>query len=92
MPRQPPDDRLRYTYSKDLRERIVYQRYKLKKKIRVISVDLNVSQRVVERTLKLWRDIGEVIPEGSGVPVKRRRLMVPHEITVRVSYVNLHNI
>ena len=82
MPRQPPEVRLRHTYSKDLRERIVYQRYKLKKKIIAISIDLNISQRVVERTLQLWRDTGEVVHDGPGLHGKRRRLMTPKEIEV----------
>ena len=86
MPREPPENRIRFTYSKDLRERVVYQRFKLKKKVAAIAVDLNISQRVVERTLKLWRDSREVIPEGSGLHGKRLRLMTSQELTVRISF------
>ena len=89
MPRQPPEECARYTYSKDLRERVVYQRYKLKKKITAIAIDLNISQRVVERTLELWRNTGDVIPEGLGLHGKRQKLMTPHEIEVYTSLVKL---
>lgn len=69
----------RQTYSEDLRERVIYQKYSLHKKTADIAHDLNISVCVVQRVLQLWRKSGEVIPVGPGWSNKRRRMMMPHE-------------
>ena len=76
------------SYSSDLRERVVYQRCTLKYKIKEISTSLNMSQRVVERVLKLWRETGEVVNEGPGRAAKRCRVMDNEEIEVRSSLIS----
>jgi transposase len=83
MPRSIPEHaRQRKTYSIDSRKRVIYQKYTLNKKIPEIILNLNISQHVVERTLQLWRDTGEVVSQGPGKKAKRRRVMIPDEIDV----------
>lgn len=48
-------------YSKDLRERIIYQSRVLGKSTSEISVDLDISLRVVQHTIQLWNEIGDVV-------------------------------
>lgn len=57
-------------------------RSKLKKQVKVISVELNIAQCVVERTLKLQHNTGDVIEEGPGLHGKRIKLMLPNKIEV----------
>ena len=82
MPRYLPDHlRQRQTYSEDLRKRVIYQRYTLEKKIAEISLDLNISKRVVERILHLWRTTGEVTAPKKD-DNKKIRIMAPQEMEV----------
>jgi len=78
----PQHLRQRRTYSEDVRELVIYQKYTLKKKTADISCDLNMAQRVVERTLKIWRETGEVVPQGPGRKGRRMRLMTAAEVEV----------
>lgn len=48
-------------YSRDIKERIVYQHKALEKKPAEIANDLDVSLRVVQRVLQLWKEIGDVV-------------------------------
>ena len=50
-------------YSKDLRERIIYQSWVLGKSTSEISVDLDISLRVVQHTIQLWNEIGDVVQD-----------------------------
>ena len=72
----------RKTYSSDLRERVVYQRWSLKYKVKEISLSLNMSQRVVERVLKMWRETGEVVSEEPRRARKNIRVMDEEEMNV----------
>lgn len=58
----------RKRYSRDLRQRVVHQRFKLHRQTAQISADLDMSLRVVERILHLWREIGDVcrVPKRIG--------------------------
>jgi transposase len=83
MPRKVQDtERCRQSYSQDLRERVVYLRYNLKYKIDEIAVVLNMSKHVVERTLQLWRNTGEVMSSQQAKDQKRARVMSTNEIEV----------
>jgi transposase len=84
MPRNIPEHlRQRRTYSEDLRKRVIYQKYTLQKPIQQISIDLNISRRVVERILKFWRDTGEVVPLETGRRNPRKKVMTDAEVEVR---------
>jgi hypothetical protein len=43
---------------------------------------LTISHHVVERILKLWHDMGEVVPPEKGKSNKRRKIMTDVEIEV----------
>ena len=47
-------------YLNDLRECVIYQSKVLEKKILEIAQHLDMSHHVVQRTLKLWKDIGDI--------------------------------
>ena len=51
----------RQQYSKDLKERIVYQQFTLGKDTAEIAENLNMSKCVVQRVLLLWEEIGDVV-------------------------------
>ena len=70
-------------YSKDLRERIIYQRFSLERKPKEISHELDISLRVVQRTLQLWNEIGEVARDPKEYS-KRGRPMVLNEMACNV--------
>jgi len=78
----PEHLRQRNNYSRDLRERVIYLRYAIKFKISQIAFILNMSQRVVERTLQQWRSTGEVGQIGFGRSRKRCRSMDSEEMEV----------
>jgi len=50
----------RRRYDKSILERIIYQHDTLQHGSQEIAEQLNVSWRVVQRTLKRWRDVGLV--------------------------------
>ncbi|KAF8576345.1 hypothetical protein K439DRAFT_1367501 [Ramaria rubella] len=86
MPIVIPDHlRQQQTYSEDLRKRVIYQCYMLERQIETISSDLNISKRVIERILHLWRTMGEVmIPQKKK---KRIRVMTPQEMDLSIPLV-----
>jgi len=47
-------------YSRDLKQRVVYQSYTLMKTTTEIAIDLNMPVRVVQRVLTNWQEIGDV--------------------------------
>ncbi|PPQ84100.1 hypothetical protein CVT24_002275 [Panaeolus cyanescens] len=67
MPRKPSPVRQRRKYSSDLKQRVIYQAYTLRKKTTAIAIDLDMPLRVVQHTLKLWQDIGEVCRSRKGI-------------------------
>lgn len=73
-------------YSRDLKERVIYQSYTLHKKPKDIAIDLDMSLRVVHRVRKLWKEIGEVVkdPKSQG----RDRLLKAHEVEVCSCYIS----
>ena len=79
MPRHPDCAVSRRTYSNDLWEHVVYQRFPLGSKVSKIANSLNMSQRVVERVLKQWKDTGEVAVDPSVRSKKRSRVMDQEE-------------
>jgi hypothetical protein len=60
MPRKRPLLPLRQQYSRDLKMRVIYQAYTLRKSSEDIAIDLNMPLRVVQRVKKTWAEIGEV--------------------------------
>ena len=82
MPRPPPVLRSRRTYSNDLWERIIYQKYSLGSKIADISISLNMSRHMVEHILKLWETTGEVSADATSRTKDRCHVMDPEEIEV----------
>ena len=79
----PPQDsrHTRRSYSKDIRNLVIYQKCTLGYRTADISIHLNISHRVVQRILKLWRETGEVT-EGPGRLGKRSRVMDCEEMEV----------
>ena len=53
----------RQHYSKDLKQRIVYQRFTLGMNTSEIAKNLDMSVRVVQQVLQLWEEIGEVVKD-----------------------------
>jgi len=60
----------------------VYRRFTRKKIIPDIALDLNMSHRVVECILELWKATGEVIPQEPGRKGQRQKIMTPEEMEV----------
>jgi predicted Zn-ribbon and HTH transcriptional regulator len=60
MARKKPATAVRNHYSKDLKERVIYQAYILEKGSTEIARDLNMPLRVVQRVKEMWAEIGEV--------------------------------
>lgn len=60
MPRKNPAVAIRNHYSKDLKQRVIYQAYTLGKDNTEIAIDLNMPLRVVQRVKEMWAEIGEV--------------------------------
>ncbi|KAJ6532396.1 hypothetical protein B0H19DRAFT_1005033, partial [Mycena capillaripes] len=60
MARKKPATAVRNHYSKDLKERVIYQAYILEKDSKEIAHDLNMPLRVVQRVKEMWAEIGEV--------------------------------
>jgi hypothetical protein len=54
-------DNSRRHYSKDLKDRIIYQYNILKMKPPETAISLNMSTRVVYQTLQLWEEIGNIV-------------------------------
>lgn len=84
MPRQavPDDERCRKHYTSDRKQLVIYQRHTLHFTVSEIARNLNMSRRAVERTLQLWRLIGDVTPPECKSKQKRQKIMSEHEIEV----------
>jgi transposase len=50
-------------YSKDLKEQVIYQRLTLGKSTTEIAKDLDMSLRIIQRVLKVYEEIGEVVKD-----------------------------
>ncbi|KAJ7346093.1 hypothetical protein DFH08DRAFT_701525 [Mycena albidolilacea] len=60
MPRKKPATAIRNHYSKDLKERVIYQAYTLGHDSKDIAHALNMPLRVVQPVKEMWAEIGEV--------------------------------
>ncbi|KAJ6527763.1 hypothetical protein B0H19DRAFT_969672 [Mycena capillaripes] len=60
MPRIKKHVPVRTHYSKDLKQRVIYQRFTLRYKPTKIAIQLNIPLRVVQRVITTWKEIGEV--------------------------------
>ena len=76
---------VRRTYSKDVRDLVIHQRFTLEKTTTAIAIDLNMSLRVVQRTIKLWEDIGDVIKTPKNIT--RAPLMTASQEEVSFMYI-----
>jgi hypothetical protein len=52
---------LRRRYSLDLRRRVIYQKHTLNRKTKQIARDLDIPLRVVQRILKMWADLDDLV-------------------------------
>jgi transposase len=50
-------------YSQDLKQRVIYQHVKFGLMTVQIAENLDISIRVVQRTLKIWQEIGDVVKD-----------------------------
>ncbi|EJD53448.1 Homeodomain-like protein [Auricularia subglabra TFB-10046 SS5] len=75
MPRRAPAVRQRAHYSKDLLERIVYQRLVLGLPTQEIARLLNINRRTVQRTLQTFDKIGDVCRPKPGRTGRKRILL-----------------
>ncbi|KAJ7215975.1 hypothetical protein GGX14DRAFT_391642 [Mycena pura] len=57
-PRKNPAVPVQNHYSKDLKQRVIYQAYTLEKGSTEIAIDLNMPLRVVQRIKQTWAEIG----------------------------------
>jgi hypothetical protein len=89
----------RQHYSKDLRDRVIWQKFTLQKVTSEIATDLNMSLRVVQRIIKMWREIGDVVasprnlsrsPTMSEAQIQvRSHLFMPNCLWPRASFSSL---
>src|SRR6266481_4528128 len=82
MPQPPPVLCSRHTYSTDLWECVIYQKYTLGSKVADISTSLNMSWHTVKHILNLWGMTGKVSPSVPGRTKERCRIMDTEEIEV----------
>ena len=75
-------------YSKDLKDCIIYQYTILKMKPPEIAISLDMSTRVVYRTLQLWEEIGNVVRNPKNDSRGRPKLM--SETACNVSFIVIH--
>jgi transposase len=73
---------IRQHYSRDLKRRVIYQAYTLKKTSTEIAIDLDMPLRVVQRVKKTWREIGDVCRDRKYIG--RSPMMSPAETKVWV--------
>jgi hypothetical protein len=87
-PPQGPSDRIpiRRQYCKQLRDRVIHQKFNLNKKTADITIDLDMSLRVVQRTIKLWHDVGDVV----NTPAKLSRAPLMTRVQEEASVYLLH--
>lgn len=60
MPRKRASTVVRRHYSKDLKQRVIYQAFTLNKPTTEIAISLDMPLRVVQRVIHTWQEIGEV--------------------------------
>lgn len=72
--------RLRRHYSRDLRQRIIYQHTTLRMSTSQIATTLDMPRRVVQRTLQVWREVGDVVRNPR--ILNRAALMDPQHVGV----------
>ena len=66
MPRKRNLSPIRHQYSRDLKKRVIYQAFTLRKlNTTQIAIDLDMPAHVVQRVMKTWREIGEVCRDRS---------------------------
>ena len=78
-------------YCKDLQAHIIHQKFKLFKRTTHIAIDLDMPLHVVQRTIKLWYEVGDVIaaPKNlSQAPI----MSSTHSSTVRTCFDCKHNL
>jgi hypothetical protein len=66
-------------YSWDFRERVIYQSQALGKSNHEITIDLDMSMWVIQQTLQLWNEIGDV------VRVLRANVLKPWQLRTELS-------
>jgi transposase len=92
MPRKKPAVPLRRRYSLDLRLRVIHQHHTLKRKTWRITRDLDISLRVVQRILKMWNDLGELVPpekHGRTPEMKEEQIEVRYSTSCACACLNL---
>lgn len=75
MPRRTPLTCQRQHYSRDLKLRVVYQKFTLGYATTKIAINLQMDLRVVQRVLKTYKDTGDVCENRTGMG--RPPLMTP---------------
>ncbi|KAF8145935.1 hypothetical protein K438DRAFT_1781470 [Mycena galopus ATCC 62051] len=80
MPRIKPHVPVRTHYSKDLKQRVIYQRFTLGYKPTKIAIHLNIPLRVVQRVITTWKEIGEVARDRTYIG--RAPMLSPEHIKV----------
>jgi hypothetical protein len=73
MARLRPPVPLRWHYSRDLKQRVIYQYFTLQFNTTQISINLNIPLRVVQCVIHTWDHIGDVCRERKGRG--RRRIL-----------------
>ena len=81
---QPAKARRHYT--RDLRDRVLYQHNILGKTTADIARDLDISLHIVQRTLQVWNEIGDVLQDPKDYSKRGRpTVMDPVACNVRLS-------
>ncbi|KAF8579230.1 hypothetical protein K439DRAFT_1620716 [Ramaria rubella] len=77
----PASTKAHCIYSKDLKQRMVYQRYTLGKSTTVITKELDMSLHVIQHILQLYEEIGAVV-RNPGLYAKQGKahLLSPHSV------------
>ncbi|THU77560.1 hypothetical protein K435DRAFT_702093 [Dendrothele bispora CBS 962.96] len=86
MARQRPIVPIRQHYSRDLKNRVIYQYYTLQLNTSEISVNLNMMLRVVQRAIQNWNEIGDVCRERRGRG--RCRILSSHNMQFLIAVVD----
>lgn len=73
-------------YGSEIKQLIDHQHFKLLRGTGHIAFDLNIPQRVVQRTVKMWKEIGDVIRE----PLRVGRARILSDAHIRVSSITSH--
>ena len=79
MPRKKPVVPKRRHYSRDLKQRVIYQVAVLGRTSTEISINLDIPLRVIQRVIQTWNQIGEVCRDRT---TGRAPLMQPEHCEV----------